>query len=57
MVDVARLLGPPGHLTLTNAAVNTINVPMLLKVQENIVRRAAMCIEVGGKISNSYYKI
>jgi hypothetical protein len=30
-----------------NAAVNTINVPMLQRVQENIVRRAAMCIEVG----------
>jgi hypothetical protein len=32
-----------------NAAVNTINVPMLQRVQENIVRRAAMCIEVGGR--------
>jgi hypothetical protein len=32
-----------------NAAVNTINVPMLQRVQENIVRRAALCIEVGGR--------
>jgi hypothetical protein len=32
-----------------NAAVNTINVPMLQRVQQNIVRRAALCIEVGGR--------
>jgi hypothetical protein len=39
-----------------NAAVNTINVPMLQKVQENIEEQQC-ALKLVGEISNSYYKI
>jgi hypothetical protein len=39
-----------------NAAVHTINVPMLQKVQENIEEEQC-ALKLVGEISNSYYKI